>query len=170
MTITDEAPSSTALKMSLTSDAALFELLETGAVAENLETIIERSLRIKKAVVEQDEKEQGLRKILNFGHTLGHGYEAAANGALYHGEAVALGMLPMCSDAVRARLLPVLTAIGLPTQARLDPKKVYEAVVHDKKSANGTVSLIRVEVPGQYIIEETELTALEELIRGGHHE
>ena len=153
-----------AVKMSLTSDAALFELFETGKAEENPETIIEKSLRIKKAVVEQDEKEQGLRRILNFGHTIGHGYEAAAQGALYHGEAVALGMLPMCSKPVRDRLIPVLEKIGLPTEYRADPEKVFEAVAHDKKGANGRVALVRVDEPGTFRIEEAELSAVKELI------
>lgn len=60
-----------ALKMGLTSDATLFELFDKGNINENMDEIITRSLMIKKNVVEQDEKEQGLRKILNFGHTIG---------------------------------------------------------------------------------------------------
>lgn len=153
-----------AVKMSLTSDAELFGLFETGKIDENLETIIERSLRIKKAVVEQDEKEAGLRKILNFGHTIGHGYEAAADGGLYHGEAVALGMLPMCSDAVRARLIPVLQKLHLPTEVQLEKEKVFAAAVHDKKSADGRVTLVRVETPGSYILEDVSLSDLKALI------
>lgn len=152
------------VKMSLTSDAALFALFEEGDIAGNLETIIERSLRIKKNVVEQDEKEAGLRKILNFGHTIGHGYEACADGALYHGEAVALGMLPMCSEAVRARLIPVLEKLALPTSVQLDKEKVFEAVAHDKKSADGKVTLVRVETPGSCILEDVPLSELRAMI------
>ena len=95
-----------AVKMGLTSDKELFNIFEKGSVDESLEEIIERSLLVKKKVVEQDEKETGLRKILNFGHTVGHGIESEAElSGLYHGECVALGMLPMCGDAVRERLL-----------------------------------------------------------------
>ena len=88
-----------AVKMSLTSDKELFELFEKGNINDSMDEIITRSLKIKKAVVEQDEKEQGLRKILNFGHTIGHGVESfeRLNG-LYHGECVALGMIPMVSE------------------------------------------------------------------------
>ena len=64
---------------------------------------------IKKAVVEQDEKETGLRKILNFGHTIGHGIESSENMlGLYHGECVALGLIPMCSGEIRPRVINVL--------------------------------------------------------------
>ena len=62
-----------AVKMALTSDAALFALFERGEERERLEEVIVSSLRIKQSVVEQDEKETGLRRVLNFGHTLGHG-------------------------------------------------------------------------------------------------
>ncbi len=95
-----------ALKMGMTSDAALFSLFEDGDPLSHLEEIIERSLRVKAAVVEQDEKESGLRRILNFGHTIGHGVEAADGlGGLLHGECVALGMIPMCAPAVRAPVM-----------------------------------------------------------------
>ena len=152
------------VKMSLTSDKELFELIEKSDIKENIETIIEKSLRIKKAVVEEDEKEQGLRKILNFGHTIGHGIESASGGKLYHGEAVALGMIPLVSDEVRNRLIPVLKKLNLPTGYEADREKVFEAVIHDKKASNGKVSLIRVEKIGSFVIEETDISDLKKLI------
>ena len=147
-----------AVKMALTSDAALFELFETRPAAEHMERIIADSIRIKGRVVEQDEKEQGLRKILNFGHTIGHGIESVAG--LYHGECVALGMLPMCSDGVRARLLPVLKKLGLPTSVTADPEKVYEAMLHDKKSTGGALTVVRVDAPGSFVMERVTPEAL----------
>ena len=152
-----------AVKMSLTSDAGLFDIFEHKDIEENLETIIERSLKIKKSVVEQDEKEQGLRKILNFGHTIGHGIEVTQDD-VYHGEAVALGMLPMCSKEVRARLVPVLEKLSLPTSCNADPEKVFAAVSHDKKSANGKVSLIKVYEAGTFEIEDTDMKELKTII------
>ena len=65
-----------ALKMSMTFDAEIFSLFENGEIGENIDKIIEGSLGMKKAVVEQDEKEAGLRKVLNFGHTVGHAIES----------------------------------------------------------------------------------------------
>ena len=62
-----------AVKMALTSDGELFDIFESRDIKNNLDEIIIRSLNIKKNIVEQDEKESGLRKILNFGHTIGHG-------------------------------------------------------------------------------------------------
>ena len=123
------------IKMAATSDAELFELLEKERFEDRLEEIILGGLTIKKTVVEQDETEQGLRKILNFGHTVGHGIEAAETPAYYHGECVSLGMLPMCEGNARTRLQNLLRKAGLPTACQPDWEKVFEAVTHDKKGA-----------------------------------
>ena len=140
-----------AVKMALTSDAALFELFERGEGLSKIDTVIERSLRIKKAVVEQDEKETGLRRVLNFGHTLGHGIEGAEGlHGLYHGECVALGMLPMCAPAVRERLICVLSALGLPTQIKGDLEKMLEIASHDKKCEGSSISVVYVEEVGSF--------------------
>ena len=140
-----------AVKMSLTSDRELFELFESGNIEENMETVIARSLMIKKSVVEQDEREGGLRRILNFGHTVGHGIESEEGlSRLYHGECVALGMLPMCGEAVRARLLPVLRRLGLPTELDCDPERVISAMGHDKKLAGDSITVTYVNEVGKF--------------------
>lgn len=138
-----------AIKMALTSDKSLFELFENEDIESNLETIIIRSLNIKKAVVEQDEKEAGLRKILNFGHTVGHGIESSQKD-LYHGECVALGMLPMCGAALRPRVLAVLKKCGLYRQPDYDWDKITEAAFHDKKADGSQVTVTLVEEPGSF--------------------
>ena len=132
-------------------------LLASGRPSPALIRIISDALHTKRDVVEKDEKEQGLRRVLNFGHTLGHGIESVnvKNGML-HGECVALGMLPMCSDAVRERLLPVLTKLGLPTTCVSDPDQVMQAVVHDKKQFAGKIRSILVDTVGTFT--EKELT------------
>ena len=140
-----------AIKMSLTSDKDLFELFETQEILPNLEEIITRSLLIKKSVVEEDEKEAGLRKILNFGHTVGHGIESSEGmSALYHGECVALGMLPMCSDAVRARLINVLKKCDLYRELQYDWDKIAEAAFHDKKADGDSVTVTMVHAVGEF--------------------
>lgn len=132
-----------AVKMSLTFDKELFELFESGDAHENIETIIEHSLRSKAKVVEQDEKESGLRKVLNFGHTMGHAIESVEElGGLYHGECVALGMIPMCSEEIRERLIPVLKKLNLPTEYHGDIEKLIAAASHDKKFSGEAVTVI----------------------------
>ena len=155
-----------AIKMSLTSDAELFSLLERGTAKTDIDLVIERSLRIKKAVVEQDEKESGLRRILNFGHTLGHGVESLAHEhGLYHGECVAIGMLPMCSPSVRARLLPILESLGLPTQVTGDLEAMLESASHDKKASGKDISVVWVEEPGSFAIRKMPISEWKDQIR-----
>ena len=145
-----------AVKMALTSDADLFEKLERGEA--DPETVILRSLKIKKAVVEADERESGVRRVLNFGHTLGHGIESAAGlHGLLHGECVALGMLPMCAPEVRGRLLPVLERLGLPTRVPVDAEQVLAAVCHDKKCDGATISYVYVPQIGEYEFRRAEI-------------
>ena len=140
-----------AVKMALCFDAELFELFERGEALSRIETVIERSLMIKKSVVEQDERETGLRRVLNFGHTLGHGIEGEASlRDLYHGECVSLGMIPMCSPEVRRRLLPVLTSLSLPTVIEGDLQKILSIVSHDKKCEGSDISVVYVNEVGQF--------------------
>ena len=141
------------IKMALTFDEELFSLFEDGIGAEDLDTIIERSLYIKKRVVEEDEKESGLRKTLNFGHTVGHAIEVNSPD-LYHGECVALGMLPMCSDAVKERLLKVMESIGLPKAHNISPEKIIDAALHDKKKSGDSITAVKVEKAGSFILVE----------------
>ncbi|MBR4960642.1 MAG: 3-dehydroquinate synthase [Clostridia bacterium] len=143
-----------AVKMALTSDRELFELFESKDIETNLEEIIIRSLTIKKNVVEQDEKETGLRKILNFGHTIGHGIESSEGmSELYHGECVALGMLPMCGEEIRPRVIRVLKKCGLYRILRYDWEKIAEAAFHDKKADGSKVTVTTVDEPGSFAMQ-----------------
>lgn len=148
-----------AIKMAATSNETLFRFLEEQPILENIDLIIQESLKIKQYVVEQDETERGLRKLLNFGHTIGHGIEST--GTLLHGESVALGMLPMSSEAVRARLIPVLQKAGLPTSVKFDREAVWEAMQHDKKFSGGTVDIVTVDAIGKGRIERVTPEALQ---------
>ncbi len=125
-----------ALKAGLIYDRELFEIFENEDIHASLETILERSLRVKKAVVEADEKEKGIRKILNFGHTIGHGIESAGGlKALLHGEAVALGMLPMIEDEqLRKRCRDIYKKLDLPLTYDLSKEAIYEWMLKDKKA------------------------------------
>lgn len=154
-----------AVKMALTHDPALFSRFEDPMGYGPVEELIASCLRIKRAVVEADEREGSLRRVLNFGHTLGHGIEAAARGSLLHGECVALGMLPMCAPAVRDRLIPVLERLGLPTsinRAEIDPEAVLAAVSHDKKATADGIMTVFVPRVGAYELQTVSLQTLRE--------
>jgi 3-dehydroquinate synthase len=164
-----------AVKMAVTSDEELFCLLEreevlppakeqAGATCtvgdiENeqtlslLEQVICRAVAIKRDVVMQDEREAGLRRVLNFGHTLGHAVESCVGlGTLYHGECVAIGMLPVCGERIRARVRSVLLRLGLPTALPLGISEdaLLQGMKHDKKAADGALIAVISEQIGSF--------------------
>ena len=152
------------VKMGLCFDEGLFDIFRADNYYERLEEIIVRSLYIKKRVVEQDEKEAGLRKSLNFGHTIGHGIEASLEGELYHGECVALGMLPMCDEEVKQRLEAVLLNTGLPVTYPYDKERVREIISHDKKSGGNKISVVKCDEIGSFYFEELTIDEIMNLI------
>jgi len=148
-----------AVKMALTSDRVLFELFEHKDIESHIDEIIIRSLNIKKSVVEQDEKEAGLRKILNFGHTIGHGIESSGNMTeLYHGECVALGLIPMCGETIRPRVIEVLKKCGLYNLIAFDWDKITEAAFHDKKADGDSVTVTMVSQIGSFELKKMTCT------------
>lgn len=139
------------IKMAATSDKKLFALIENENAEDVIDTIIERSLRIKKAVVEEDEKELGHRKVLNFGHTAGHAIETAAGLSEYlHGECVSMGMLAFSSDCVRERLVKVLKKYDLPVKLDFSADKILSALRHDKKAKADGVNVVFVNEIGSF--------------------
>lgn len=150
------------IKMAANFDEQLFKLFLGHDYMYDIDKIIEGCLRIKKCVVEKDEKETGLRKVLNFGHTIGHGIEAASE--LYHGECVALGMLPMCSDEVKGKMISALENAGLPTNYPYNKEKAFEAMCHDKKSDGKTVTVVRCERIGTFTFSEMTNEELKKLL------
>ncbi|HUR91942.1 MAG TPA: 3-dehydroquinate synthase [Gemmatimonadaceae bacterium] len=123
-------------------------LSQSEASGDRLSRHIVRSIEIKTGIVARDEREDGLRKILNFGHTLGHGIEAASGYSLLHGEAVAIGMCAEALAAERAGIAEAGTAeairgavcrAGLPTALPLDVsvERVMQLARADKKKRSG---------------------------------
>lgn len=155
------------VKMSLTCNKDLFEFFETEEINQkNIGYVIEESLKIKRHVVQNDERESGLRKILNFGHTLAHAFESENKMKnLYHGECVALGMLPMCSQQVRERLIKVLDRLELPQNTEFDYNTVIQAVRHDKKMAGDEITVVYVEEIGDFVMKNIAFETLAESIK-----
>lgn len=148
-----------AIKVALTSDEVLFDIFENKSTEENIDEIIIRSLNIKKSVVEQDEKESGIRKILNFGHTIGHAIESSSNmSELYHGECVAIGLIPMCGEKIRPRVIDVLKKCNLYNLKDFDWNKISEAALHDKKADGNSVDVITVNEIGKCEIRTVEFS------------
>ena len=120
------------------------DLLGNGNPPAAIAPLIERSVRIKARVVAADERELGLRKILNFGHTIGHGVEAASGYTLLHGEAIAIGMVAeaelaerrgIAEPGTRTAVESTLAAVNLPTRlsADLDHTRILTLMQSDKK-------------------------------------
>ena len=155
------------IKMAATCDADLFRLIAgTDDLERDLEKIIEGGLRIKRDVVQADTQERGLRRVLNFGHTVGHAIEAAAGGALFHGECVAAGMMYFCSDEARSELRPVLEKYGLPTADPLDPDTLLSYILHDKKMGDGgTITCVQVDAIGHFSFRNLGAGEIRDLIQ-----
>ena len=160
-----------AVKRATTSDAELFSYSETASleqISDEVEKVIYSALSIKKAVVEEDEKEAGLRKILNLGHTIGHGIEAERHGALYHGECVALGMLAVVSDGVKARLMPIFEKLGLPTEYDGDIDVALEFASQDKKADGSKIEMVFVDEVGKFRLEKVDAKGMAELAKAAY--
>ncbi len=147
-----------AVKMFVCFNAEMFCEVEEN-YDEKIDKIIIEALKIKKNVVEQDEKEKGLRKALNFGHTVGHAIESIeeSNGfPLFHGECVGIGMLCMSSPEVVKRLRHILHRMDIPTSWRGCEKELKAAMLHDKKAGGDTITVIIVDKIGTF--REKKLT------------
>ena len=146
-----------AVKASLLADPELFAIFEKGDVDARIGEIIYRSLRFKKNIVEQDEQEHGMRKALNFGHTIGHAAEKLGNYVdLTHGQAVAVGMVAamrlsamLGNEDLSERLIGILEHIGLPTELKYGREDIYRSLLSDKKKFGATVNFILVREPGR---------------------
>ena len=121
--------------------------------------------------MEQDETEHGMRKALNFGHTIGHGIEAVKGikgrrtVGLFHGECVALGMLPMIeSKALQKRVRAVYRRLGLPVRTTYNKEKVLAEMLHDKKAQGGQITVIKVPGLGCWRAETIPVEGLRPLL------
>lgn len=140
-----------AIKMAATNDAELFSLIERSAdLTADLPEMIYRALMIKKSVVELDPRETGLRRVLNFGHTIGHAVESFNAGRLLHGECVALGMIPMSGENAAMRIRAVLKKYGLPTEIGQTADELMPFLKHDKKTGADGISAVVVDEIGKF--------------------
>lgn len=157
-----------AIKAGLIYDESLFTLFENGDINQDLDTIIYKALCVKKDVVEKDEKEQNLRKILNFGHTIGHAIESYYQLSEYlHGECVAMGMLYFIDDeALKNRVLAVYQKLGIKGHVPYDVDQVFDILCSDKKASTTSVTLVRVDHVGHALLVETSLCDVKESLRG----
>ncbi len=153
-----------AFKMGICFDTELVQIFEKTDPFSNIDEIIEKSLLIKRYVVENDEKENGMRKVLNYGHTVGHAIERSLT-SLFHGECVALGMLPMSSPEVAERIKPVLNRLNINTDVSFDIDLIIDNMKHDKKMSGDNITAVMVYNVGSYEFEKMPFSELEKKIR-----
>lgn len=160
------------LKTGAIRDAGLFEkaaecdIVQDAAATAN---IVERCVQIKGAVVDEDEKESGVRKILNFGHTMAHAIEKYSEFGISHGKAVAIGMLmitkaferlDMTAAGVYNRLFEAISEKGFETEYDAPLARLCELAASDKKAGGGKISLVYIPEIGK---AETFDVSLEKL-------
>ena len=151
-----------ALKMGLTSDNDLYELIKTSNdIYKDIDIVIEKALRVKKDVVEKDPHEKHLRKILNFGHTIGHAIESSGKFNLLHGECVGIGLLYMVPSDLEDEIKDVLIKYNLPTKSDIEntisKEDLFKYISLDKKRSNKDITIIEVKVPGTFEINKINL-------------
>ena len=172
------------IKHGFIKDPELFRALErtpltVDAVTRDpayVERVVAQNIRIKRDVVEQDEREAGPRKLLNFGHSFGHAVEAAEGYRLGHGTCVAIGMCMIaraaaaqgaCAPEVPERLERVCAAHGLATATARSADELMAELLHDKKRAAAGIDLVVPHEVGACTIERTSLEEAGRMIERG---
>ena len=160
-----------AIKMACTCSSSLFEIISKSKNLENdIDEIIFQSLQIKQKIVEEDLEEKGLRRVLNFGHTLGHIIESASNYKLLHGECVGIGMLSFSSDKARKQIKKLLKKYNLPTSYDLSLKDIEDYLIHDKKKTGDYIWIVSVENIGSYELKKIKIDELYNKLKEEFHE
>ena len=156
-------------------DLPMFRELEAGDPEtyrknpRKLAELVRRNAMLKAAIVKKDEFEQGPRRLLNFGHTLGHALETQYE--LSHGQAISIGMTYAAQLSANlldysepARLISLLEQYGLPTFAEFDKARVFQVLKMDKKRASKDMNYVLLKKTGRAQVESIPLTKLEKLI------
>ncbi len=164
------------IKYGMILDKDFLTFLQENDIKENIEYVIKRCVEIKRDVVSHDEFENGERKLLNFGHTIGHAIEKCSNLTISHGNAVAIGMVIATKGAYEIGiseedfsdvLLPILKKNNLPTTCDFSAEDLYKASLSDKKRSLDTMSVIVPEKMGLCKIVKLPVEALLNFIEKG---
>lgn len=158
------------IKYGMILDSEFLTYLSKNSIRDNIEYAVKRCVEIKRDVVDRDEFEKGERKLLNFGHTIGHAIEKCSNLTISHGNAVAIGMviatkgayeIGMSDEDYSDVLLPILKANNLPTTCDFSAEDLYKVSLSDKKRSLDTMALI---VPEKYGLCKIAKLPVEDLL------
>ncbi len=167
------------IKHALIRDADKFSLLDKDKYLilqkdKNIvDTLVTQSVRIKAAIVQEDETEKGLRKLLNFGHTWGHAIEKVTK--IAHGKAVSIGMVFAANLSVqrgylsadqRDRIIKLLNDYQLPVVTKVNNQEVFDALLHDKKREQNKIHFVLLKNIGEAFIEQIDTSELKNFVLG----
>lgn len=170
-----------ALKTAVLCSEKLFAHMEYGLRVSELEEIIAQCVAFKAGVVERDEKEQGERKLLNLGHTIGHAIEKCSDFTIPHGHAVAAGLAIMTratenlgwlTDEAKqvfeeGRIESAVETLGLPSSTEYSPEALTQAALSDKKRAGDSITIVVPSKIGRCELKTIPVTQLQSVIEAG---
>ena len=158
------------IKYGMILDAGLYDTLHT--IPFDREAVVARCIEIKRDVVQQDEFDNGVRGLLNFGHTFGHAIEKLSDFGVSHGEAVAKGMViaariaPLCGLCdVADELSALLLQYGFDITCGYSANEIYDALLSDKKRRGGKISVILPRATGDCILYDMPVEELKGLLQ-----
>lgn len=162
-----------AIKYGMINDKALLEKLGGKFL---IDEVVETCVGIKRDIVNEDEFELGARKLLNFGHTIGHAVEKCSNYEITHGHGVAIGMsiitkatesMELCEKGLSETLDNLLEGCGLPTKSPYSAEELFSVALSDKKRSGESITLVLPKTLGECILEKIKVDELLEFIKKG---
>ena len=165
-----------AVKYGMIADEALLLRLRDGGIGSDPEGVIARCVQIKADVVAADERDNGARQLLNFGHTAAHAMEKHSNFALTHGRAVAMGMAVITRACVKRGLVTpevqevledALTGNGLPVSCDFSASILAQGAAADKKRRGDAITLVLPRRLGECVLSRVPLSELEDFFQSG---
>ena len=163
------------IKYGVIADKGLFELIKN-PIRDNLIDVITRCVKIKRDIVCEDERENGVRKLLNYGHTIGHAIELLSNYTIPHGYAIAAGMaiearaavkMNLCASNCFDELEKMLRLYNLPDSTDYDAGKLTNACLSDKKRDGDSLTMIFPVETGKCIFKKIPVSNLQTVIQQG---
>lgn len=160
------------IKYGMINQPQLLDILENDY---DISDVIEICVKAKRDIVNEDERDTGVRQLLNFGHTLAHGIELDSDYTIPHGRAVSVGMVLITKAAVKAGkcdknaldiLKKLLIKNSLPLSTDITADTLCKAALHDKKRAGGTITLVIPTKAGECILEKTPIENLYDFVSG----
>lgn len=164
------------IKYAFAFDKEMADMIGEKPDFDNISELIARCVEIKRRVVEADERDNGERRKLNFGHTIGHAIEQCSRLSISHGQAVGIGMVIMaraCAGRgllpadVPERLLAVMKRCGMPTECDFTAEELAEAALEDKKRRGNEIFVVVPTAVGESAMKRLDISSLKDWIASG---